>query len=89
MSNHWRTVYYTGVTNNLFRRFMEHITGEGSNFCKKYQINELVYYEEFNDINMAISREKKIKKLSKKNKLVLIKKFNPENKNLMGGGHFQ
>ena len=82
LSNRRRTVYYTGVSNDFKRRFHEHKSGCGSQFCKKYNINELVYFEELTDINYAIMREKKIKKLSKVNKLKLISKINPGNEDL-------
>ena len=61
ISNRDRTVFYVGVTNNLSRRMKEHAEGEGSKFCNRYNVNELVYYEIFVDISNAISREKQIK----------------------------
>jgi len=52
---------YTGVTNNLERRVYEHKHHLIDGFTKKYKIGKLVYFEETNDINAAISREKQIK----------------------------
>ena len=52
---------YVGVTSNLQKRIYEHKTGLIDGFTKKYKIKLLVYYEEGNDINIAIAREKQIK----------------------------
>jgi len=79
LSNKHRTVFYTGITNNLIRRVNEHVLEVGSKFCRRYNICELVYYEEHCISVHAINREKIIKKLSKKNKLKLIYRINPEN----------
>ena len=50
---------YIGVTNNIERRVLEHKYEMNNGFTKKYNIKQLVYYEEFNDIKDAISREKR------------------------------
>lgn len=47
---------YVGVTNNLRRRIWEHKFGSGSEFCKRYKIDRLVYYESFDDVRNAIMR---------------------------------
>lgn len=78
MTNAHNTVLYTGVTNNLQRRVMEHKSGEGSKFTKKYNLTKLVYYESGDDINAAITREKQIKAGSRKKKIDLINSINPE-----------
>ena len=83
LSNSRRTVYYTGVTNNLERRLTEHRTGIGSKFCKRYNIFDLVYYEVYDSIIYAISREKKVKKMSREKKLQMIRELNPGNRNLL------
>lgn len=75
-------VLYTGVTNDIRRRIYEHTQGTGSTFTKKYMINKLVYFEEYNDINEAIAREKNIKAGSRKKKIDLINTLNPEWKDL-------
>jgi len=54
-------VLYIGVTNNLERRVWEHKNKQGSEFTIKYNCVKLVYYEDFNDINDAIAREKNLK----------------------------
>lgn len=61
MTNKNNTVIYTGVTNNLKRRVYEHKEKLASGFTEKYNINKLVYYEIFNNVNNAIAREKQIK----------------------------
>jgi putative endonuclease len=82
MTNAYNTVLYTGVTNNLQRRVLEHKSGKGSAFTKKYNIVKLVYFECGEDVNVAIFREKQIKAGSRKNKIDLIKSINPEWKDL-------
>ncbi|MBQ4317510.1 MAG: GIY-YIG nuclease family protein [Clostridia bacterium] len=65
---------YIGVTNDLQRRLYEHKNKMLDGFSKKYNINKLVYYEEFHDIEEAIAREKQLKgwKRFKKNALIEI-----------------
>jgi putative endonuclease len=82
MTNAHHTVLYTGVTNELQRRVLEHRSGEGSGFTKKYNITKLVYFESGDDINLAIVREKQIKAGSRKKKIELIESINPEWKDL-------
>jgi len=77
MANHSRTLY-TGVTNNLLRRVMEHKKKELPGFTQKYNITQLVFYEETDDINAAIAREKHIKGWLRKKKIDLIETMNPK-----------
>ena len=76
---------YIGVTNNIERRVFEHKSGLNEGFTKKYGVKQLVYFEEFNDINLAIKREKRMKKWKRKWKLDLIESENPEWKDLSEG----
>lgn len=78
MTNKNNTVIYTGVTNNLKRRVYEHKEKLASGFTEKYNINKLVYYEIFNNVNNAIAREKQIKGGSRQKKINLINEMNPE-----------
>jgi putative endonuclease len=78
MSNAHNTVLYTGVTNNLYRRVMEHKSGKGGAFTKKYNVTKLVYFESGNDVKAAITREKQIKGGSRQKKIDLINSMNPE-----------
>ena len=78
MTNAHNTVLYTGVTNNIQRRVLEHRAGKGSAFTKKYNISKLVYFECGDDINTAIYREKQIKAGSRQKKVELVNSINPE-----------
>ena len=69
--------FYTGITGNIYRRVIQHKTGEIDGFTKKYNINRLVYYETFNYVNNAIAREKQIKAWTRAKRLALIKTMNP------------
>ena len=82
MTNAHNTVLYTGVTNDLHRMVLEHRSGKGGMFTKKYNAHKLVYFECGGDVNMAIFREKQIKAGSRKKKLDLINSMNPEWKDL-------
>ena len=77
LTNESKTSLYIGVTNNLSRRLQEHIEGNGGIFTSKYKVHNLVYYEEFTDINLAIEREKQLKKWSRNKKEKLIRTINP------------
>jgi len=78
-------VMYVGVTNNLERRVYEHKAKMVLGFTEKYNVNKLVYFEETNDVNVAISREKKIKKWRREKKNNLVVAVNPEWKDLSDG----
>ena len=69
---------YVGVTNNLQRRVYEHKNKLVDGFTKKYGLDKLVYFEETNDIRVAIEREKQLKHWERKWKMELIEKDNPE-----------
>lgn len=75
-------VLYIGVTNNLQRRIYEHKQELVKGFSKKYKCKKLVYFEEYKDVNQAIAREKQLKNWNRKKKEWLIKKLNPEFKDL-------
>ncbi len=78
LTNYTHQSLYVGVTNDLKRRVYEHKDGTGSAFTRKYNINQLVYYEVFEDIYEAIKREKRIKSGSRWRKMRLIDDKNPE-----------
>lgn len=70
---------YIGVTNSLRRRSLEHKFKEKEkSFTAKYNIDKLVYYEIYQYVNDAITREKKLKTWNRKWKLELIEKENSE-----------
>ena len=68
---------YIGVTNNLTRRIWEHKNKIIEGFTNKYDVNKLVHYEIFENIQSAIMREKRLKEWPRKWKLDLIEKGNP------------
>ena len=82
LTNKINTVLYTGVTSNLIKRVYEHKNKLLAGFSSKYNINKLVYFEIYNDINTAIAREKQIKGGSRKKKIDLILKNNPNYEDL-------
>jgi putative endonuclease len=69
---------YIGVTNDLVRRVWEHKKAEAESFTKDYDVNRLVYFECFEDIEAAIHREKRLKKWTRAWKIALIEKDNPD-----------
>jgi putative endonuclease len=85
MSNKNLTTLYIGVTNNLERRVLQHKWGEASQFTKKYKLDHLVYIEEGESIKDAIAREKQLKSWRREWKWDLVKKINPEMKDLSEG----
>ena len=68
---------YTGVTNNLVRRVLEHKKKKQKGFTQKYNLKMCLYYEFCETMRQAIIREKQIKDLDRKEKLLLIKSKNP------------
>ncbi|MCX6746015.1 MAG: GIY-YIG nuclease family protein [Candidatus Parcubacteria bacterium] len=82
MMNKMRTVLYVGVTNDLVKRTYEHKNKVYKGFTQRYNVNKLVYFEEYNDITQAIAREKQIKGWSRAKKLKLIESMNPYFKDL-------
>jgi putative endonuclease len=82
MTNAYDAVLYTGVTNNLQRRVLEHKNGKGNAFTKRYNINKLVYFEVTNRVEEAIFREKQTKGGSRQRKIDLINNMNPGWKDL-------
>ena len=73
---------YVGVTSNLIRRVWEHRNDYVDGFTKKYNVKNLVYYEEYHDPQSAIKREKRLKKYNRKWKLAMIERHNFEWKGL-------
>lgn len=68
---------YTGVTNNLETRLIQHRTKAVPGFTSEYRIFRLVHYEIFGDIRRAIAREKEIKTWRREKKIWLINRHNP------------
>lgn len=84
MTNRSRTLY-TGVTNDLERRVLEHKRKRVPGFTSKYNIGSLVYYEVWGDIRAAIGREKQIKSWLRSKKIALIQSGNAQWRDLSTG----
>lgn len=78
ITNTNNTVLYIGVTSNLSGRIFQHKNKVIDGFSKRYNLTKLVYYEVFDDITSAITREKYLKGKTRKFKNEIIEKFNPE-----------
>jgi len=81
MASKSRTLY-TGVTNSLERRVLQHRRKLFSGFTARYNINRLVYYEVFGEILAAIAREKQIKSWGRQKKIALVESMNRDCKDL-------
>ena len=68
---------YVGATSNLVKRLVQHRDKHFPGFTAKFNLNRLVYYEEFRDIRPAIARERQIKGWLRSKKIALIKSMNP------------
>ena len=77
LSNKYDGTLYIGVTSDIIKRVWQHKQKIIKGFTTKYNLDKLVYFEQFNDINLAISREKRLKEYKRKWKLDLIEASNP------------
>ena len=92
MKNYWVYIIcsqrngtiYIGITNNLGRRIYEHKGKMVPGFTAKYNIDQLVYFEQFENVADALRREKILKKWSRNSKINLIESHNSEWKDLYG-----
>ena len=78
LASKYNGTLYIGVTNDLLKRVYEHKNNFVDGFTKQYGVHRLVYYEVFNSIESAITREKQIKKWRREWKINLIEKDNPK-----------
>ncbi len=79
MTNKNKTTLYIGVTNDLCRRIHQHKNHLFKNsFTDIYNLEHCIYYEEFPNISLAISREKELKKWNRQKKEALINRINPD-----------
>ena len=69
----------------ISRRVYEHREGLADGFTKKYDVNMLVYFEQFDDAENAIRREKHLKKYNRAWKIRLIEELNPDGDDLYRG----
>jgi putative endonuclease len=68
---------YIGVTNDLVRRVYEHKADLVPGFTRRYSVHTLVYFEETDDVETAIAREKQMKKWNRAWKVSVIERSNP------------
>lgn len=85
LASNYNGTLYIGVTNDLTRRVWEHKNNVVQGFTRKYQVHRLVYYECFEEMYDAISREKQLKAGSRRAKIALIVSMNPEWNDLYPG----
>ena len=69
---------YIGMTNNLEKRVWQHKHHEFPGFTSKYGVDRLLYFERFDDVRSAISREKQLKGWKREKKIALIETQNPK-----------
>lgn len=77
LASHKNGTLYTGVTNNIARRIVEHREGGADGFTSSNNVKRLVYMEPYDSIELAIAREKSVKRWRRKWKIELIEKGNP------------
>jgi len=71
-------VLYTGVTSNLPLRVTQHKNHIVGGFTKRYNVDRLVYFEEYSEAIVAIEREKRLKRMTRTKKIALIERANSE-----------
>ena len=89
LTNTHHSVLYVGVTNDLKRRCFEHKQKTVKGFTRKYNVDKLIYFEQFDSIDFAIDREKQIKGYSRGKKKALVDQFNKEWKELYNDGKIE
>ncbi len=83
MANRWNSALYTGVTSDLSKRVLEHKQRKDpTSFTARYNCEKLVWFEEHDDIEEAIAREKQLKNWKREWKDALVVKMNPQWKDL-------
>ena len=78
LANKRNGTLYVGVTNNLARRLSEHKAKLVPGFTRKYELDQLVYFEAFDSILEARAREHSLKRWRRASKIALIEKLNPD-----------
>ena len=71
-------VLYVGVTSRLSERIAEHKAHIVGGFTQRYNVDQLVYVEEYSESIVAIEREKRLKRMTRAKKIRLIERENPE-----------
>ena len=83
ISNKYHTTLYIGVTSDIMQRMAQHRSGTFGGFSARYNLSQLLHFEEFGSMDAAIAREKQLKSWSRKRKDDLISNNNPEWKDLL------
>ncbi len=78
LTNHSHSTLYIGVTSDLVKRIFQHKNHLAEGFTQKYNVEKLVYFEQCEDMQSAINREKTLKKWLRKWKNELITQSNPD-----------
>ena len=78
MTNRPRGLPYVGVTSDLMKRIYQHREGSADGFTKRYNLNKLVLFEQYGTMELAITREKQLKRWHRQWKLNLIEASNPQ-----------
>ena len=73
---------YIGITSDLVARVRQHQKHTFGGFTEKYEVTRLLYWERYNDVGLAIRREKQLKGWRREKKIALIEKLNPQWKDL-------
>ena len=82
LTNKNNNVLYIGVTGSLPKRIYKHKNKKANGFTEKYNVDKLVYFEQTENVNSALEREKQLKKWYRQCKINLINEFNPNWKDL-------
>lgn len=82
MTNKNNTTLYIGVTGNLPKRVYEHKKKLVDGFTKRYNLDKLVYFEQTENVQSALQREKQLKNWHREWKINLVNRLNPEWKDL-------
>ncbi|WP_436836596.1 GIY-YIG nuclease family protein [Paraglaciecola arctica] len=82
ITNRYNTTLYIGVTSNLIKRIYQHKNKLVKGFSAQYNLDKLVYFECFEDMENAITREKRLKVWKRDWKNRLINEMNPRWKDL-------
>ena len=78
MADRYRGTIYVGVTAHLAARISQHLAGEGSDFCRRYGLDRLVWAEAAPTMLEGIAFEKKLKRWRREWKIALVERANPE-----------
>jgi putative endonuclease len=78
-------VLYVGVTSDLKTRVFQHKRHLVAGFTQRYNVDELVYFEEYREPMIAIEREKRLKRMTRKKKVALVERENAEWRDLSDG----